>query len=51
MMLLNYQVIESTPTVVNSIPVYKIVDMYSDSKFGNVKTMDILVLREANSTL
>jgi hypothetical protein len=39
--LTNYQVIESTPTVVNNIPAYKIVDMYSDSKFGNVKTMDI----------
>jgi hypothetical protein len=40
----NYQVIESTPIVVNNIPAYKIVDVYSDSKFGNVKTMDILIL-------
>lgn len=33
---LNYQVIESTPIVVNNIPAYKIVHTYSDSKFGNV---------------
>jgi PsbP-like protein len=42
----NYQVIESTPIVVNNIPAYKIVDTYTDpNKFGNVKTMDILVLK------
>jgi hypothetical protein len=38
----NYQVIELTPTVVNNIPTYKIVDTYTDPDiFGNVKTMDI----------
>jgi hypothetical protein len=29
----------------NDIPAYKIVDMYSDSIFGNVKTMDTLLLK------
>ena len=42
----NYQVIELTPTVVNNIPAYKIVDTYTDPDiFGNVKTMDILILK------
>jgi PsbP-like protein len=42
----NYQIIESTPIVVNNIPAYKIVNTYTDpDKFGNVKTMEILVLK------
>jgi eukaryotic-like serine/threonine-protein kinase len=44
--LTNYQVIESTPIVVNNIPAYKIVDTYTDpDKFGNVKSMSIEVLK------
>jgi hypothetical protein len=40
------EVIELTPTVVNNIPAYKIVDTYTDPDiFGNVKTMDILILK------
>jgi serine/threonine-protein kinase len=35
----NYQLIESTPTVVNNMSANKIVHTYTDSKFGNVKAM------------
>ena len=43
--LTNFQVIESTPTTVNNIPAYKLVDAYSDSKFGNIKAMNIEILK------
>ena len=43
--LTNYQVIESTPIVVNNVSAYKIVDTYSDSKFGNVKSMSVELLK------
>ena len=42
--LTNYHLIESTPIIINNISAYKIVDTYSDSKFGNVKSMSIELL-------
>jgi PsbP-like protein len=42
----DYHNIESIPTVVNNMPAYKIVDTYnSKDKFGNVKSMDVYVLK------
>ena len=43
--LQNYQVIESSPVIVNGNSAYKIVDTYSNSKFGNVKSMLVEVLK------
>ncbi len=43
----NYQVIELTPTVVNNIRTYKIVDTYTDPDiFRNVKTMDEPIFKD-----
>lgn len=43
--LRDYQVIESSPIVVNGISAQKLVTTYSDSKFGNVKSMLVEMLK------